>query len=87
MAIAVSNWNENYNIGKKMLIESIVDYADNATGQIMLIWADVFARQDPNSFIQLMVNNGIDGIAVVIPNAATNQSDTHYIIYNKNVLK
>ena len=86
MIIAVSNWDANYNVGKRMLIESIVN-ADAPTVQIMLIWADIFFHQDPNAFIQILVNNEIDGIAVNISNEATGDSDTHYIIYNKNVLK
>jgi len=84
--IAVSNWHENYNIGRRMLIQNILD-DNNAIEQLMLIWADVFSHQNPNEFVRLMVDNGIDGISVVIPNAADpNNNDTHYIIYNKNVL-
>lgn len=87
LELAASNWDENYNIGKNALIKSILN-ANNATDQLMLIWSDVFYHQNPNEFIQLMVNNGIDGIAVVIGNAANpDESDTHYIIYNKNVLR
>jgi len=79
MAMAISNWDENYNIGKKLLIESIVN-ADNPLDQLMNIWADVFIHQNSNSFIDLMIKNGIDGISVQKKDA------TYYVIYNKNVL-
>lgn len=78
---AISNYDENFNIGKRMLIESILN-ADNPIDQLMNIWADVFYHQHPNAFIELMIKNGIDGIAIDRPN----QNDTHYIIYNKNKL-
>ena len=81
MEIAISNWDENHNAGKKMLVQSIMN-ADNPIDQVMLIWSEVFQHQNPNAFIQLMINNGIDGIAIPRPH----QNDTHYVIYNKNVL-
>ena len=80
MEMAISNWDENYNIGKKLLIESIVN-ADNPLDQLMNIWADVFIHQNPNSFIDLMIKNGIDGISV------QKEDSTYYVVYNKNVLK
>ena len=86
METAISNWHENYNIGRRMLIQNILE-ANDPIDQLMVIWADVFYHQNPHEFIQLMVNNGIDGISVVIQNASDpNNNDTHYIIYNTNVL-
>jgi len=80
MEIAISNWDENYNQGKRLLTNSIVN-ADNPLDQLMNIWAEVFSRQNPNTFIKLMIKNGIDGISI-------NKDDaTYYVIYNRNVLK
>ena len=80
MQVAISNWDEDYNRGKRMLIESIVD-ADSSLDQLMNIWADIFSHQNPNSFIELMVKNGIDGISI------TKDDAIYYVIYNRNVLK
>ena len=77
--LAVSNWDENYNVGKRMLIDSIAKEID-PLGQLMLIWSDVFYHQNPNEFISLMVANKIDGISV------EQRGATHYIIYNRNIL-
>ena len=78
METVISNWDENYNTGKRMLLESIVN-GDNPLEQIMNIWADVFFHQSPNVFVDLMVRNGIDGIFL--------QKDETYVIYNKMVLR
>jgi len=80
MEIAISNWDENYNKGKQMLMESILN-EDNPLDQLMNIWAEVFIRQNPNTFIELMIKNRIDGISV------TKDDATYYVIYNKGVLK
>jgi len=80
MEIAISNWDENYNKGKQMLMESILN-EDNPLDQLMNIWAEIFSRQNPNTFIELMIKNGIDGISV------TKDDATYYVIYNKSVLK
>ena len=77
---AALNWNENYNIGKKLLIESITAN-ENPIEQLMGIWADVFYHQHPSQFMELMTRNGIDGIAI------TQRESTHYVIYNRNLLK
>lgn len=76
---AVSNWDENFNIGKKQLIASITD-ADNPIDQLMNIWAEVFYHQNPNAFMNLMAINGIDGISV------TRNDVTFFVVYNKNSL-
>ena len=81
VSMAISNWDENYSVGKKMLMDSIVG-ADNPIDQIMGIWTEVFNHQDPNSFMNLMKNNGIDGISIVMTPEVT-----HYIIYNRDVLQ
>ncbi len=77
---AISNWDENYNKGEKMLIQSIINI-DNPLDQLMGIWADVFNHQNSNIFMELMVKNGIDGIAI------TKEDATYYVIYNRNVLQ
>jgi len=80
MRMAVENWDENYNVGKKMLIDSILDN-ENVIEQLMGIWSNVFYHQNPNAFMELMAKNGIDGIAI-------SKSDSiHYVIYNKAILK
>ena len=78
--MAVSNWDEDYDKGKSMLIKSISN-SNNPIDQIMLIWADVFYHQNPNEFVELMVKIGIDGISI------PRHDSTHYVIYNKSVLK
>jgi len=80
MRIAVSNWNENFYEGKEMLINSITD-EKNAINQIMNIWADIYYHQNQLEFMNLMKNNGIDGIMV------PKENKTHYVIYNKDILK
>lgn len=74
--IALSNFNENPYIAKKMIIDEINKY-DNPKEQLMSIWADVFYHQNPHEFIDVIVKNGIDGIKV------KKQGFNHYIIYNK----
>jgi len=78
--IAISNWNENYYIGKKMLIQSIIN-TDNPLDQLMNIWAEVFMHQNSKAFIELMIQNGIDGISITKDDAVT-----YYVIYNKRIL-
>ena len=80
LELAFSNWDENYNIGKRMLIDIIAKETD-PLGQLMLIWSDIFYHQNPNEFIQLMVANKIDGAAV------EQRGATHYIIYNRAILR
>jgi len=77
---ASQNWNENFNIGKKILINQIANH-DNPVDQLIDIWAEVYYRQNPNDFINLMARNGIDGI--VIDRAGDTK---HYIIYNRSIL-
>ena len=78
--LASSNWNENHEQGKIMLMNSIMN-AENPIDQLMNIWAEIFNHQSPNKFMQLMTNKGIDGISV-------NKDDvTYYVIYNRNILK
>jgi hypothetical protein len=77
---AISNWDENYNTGKNMLISAIVD-DESVIGQLIGIWVNVFYHQNPNAFMELMVKNGIDGIAI------PKLDSTHYVIYNRNILK
>jgi hypothetical protein len=86
MENAASNWDENYYIGKKKLIESIMT-ADNPVDQLMIIWADVFYHQNPSEYINLMLANKIDGISMDKHSLIANSDVTHYVIYNKNVLK
>ena len=81
MRTAISNWGEDYNGGKRMLVESIVN-ADNPIEQLMNIWAEVFSHQNANSFIELMVKNGIDGIF-----KQKQEDETYYVIYNRAVLQ
>lgn len=80
MKTAASNWNENYINGKKLLIQSLIN-ADNPLDQLMNIWADVFMHQDPSAFIELMIQNGIDGISI------TKDDATYYVIYNRSILQ
>lgn len=80
MEMAISNWDENYNLGRNMLINSIVDN-ENPIAQLMSIWSDIFYHQNPSAFMELMTKNGIDGIAI------PKNDSTHYIIYNKSILK
>jgi len=84
METAATNWDENYNIGKRMLIESILNN-ENVIEQLMGIWANVFYHQNPNAFMELMTKNKIDGIAV--PQKWHPEGAVHYIIYNKAILK
>jgi len=81
MNTAISNWDEDYNSGKRMLIQSILN-ADNPLEQLMNIWSEVFSHQKPNSFIELMIKNGIDGISI-----QKKEDETYYVLYNKTVLK
>ena len=78
---AISNWDEDYNRGKRILIESIVN-ANNPIEQLMNIWAEVFFHQNPNSFIELMTKNRIDGIS-----KQKKEDETYYVIYNKAILQ
>jgi hypothetical protein len=80
LKVAVLNWNEDYNIGKRTLIQSIAS-ADNPLEQLMNIWADVFSHQNGNDFIDLMIKNGIDGISI-----QKKEDETYYVIYNKAIL-
>jgi len=79
MLIAISNWDENYNIGKKILLRTIVD-SENPVEQLMNIWAEIFHRQSPREFIDLMVKSGIDGIS------KSKEDATYYVIYNRGIL-
>ena len=78
--MAVSNWDENYKNGLKILIQNIVN-ADSPLDQLMNIWADVFSHQNSNAFIELMIKNGIDGISIQKDDAI------YYVIYNRSILK
>lgn len=80
LEIAISNWDENYNVGKKILIQNITN-ADNPIEQLMNIWANVFSHQNPNAFVELMIKNKIDGFFI-----QKNENETYYVIYNKAVL-
>lgn len=80
LELAYSNWDENYNIGKRMLLQSIMNET-NPVDQLLNIWANVFYHQNPNMFMEIMKNNGIDGILKIKDDA------TYYVIYNKDVLK
>ncbi|MFA7219246.1 MAG: hypothetical protein WC119_01920 [Synergistaceae bacterium] len=77
---AIFNWDEDYNIGRRLLINSIIN-EDNPLDQIMNIWAEVFYHQDPNAFMDFMVKNGIDGIFI-----QKAEDETYYVIYNKELL-
>lgn len=77
---SISNYNENYNIGKRTLINNILN-SDNAIEQLISIWADVFNHQNANDFIDLMIKNGIDGFSI------QKEDVIYYVIYNKKVLK
>ncbi len=84
LIIASSNWDENYQKGLNLLIDSITN-SGNPINQILSIWADVFSHQNPNAFIQLMVDNKIDGITIDKTDSS-NQIATYYVIYNKQIL-
>ena len=71
--MAISNWDEDYNIGLGLLIESIVN-EKNPIDQLMNIWANVFYHQNSNDFMTLMTRNGIDGIAML------RTGSTHFVI-------
>lgn len=86
MEIAVSNWDENFSIGKKLLIQTILS-GTNAVDQLMNIWADVFFHQNANMFLELMVKNGIDGISLIREDTITKEEITFFVIYNRNLLK
>jgi hypothetical protein len=80
LEMAALNWDENFHTGKSMLIKSILN-TDNPIDQLMNIWSDVFYHQNPKEFMEVMTNNGIDGIAIQKNDAI------HYIIYNTNILE
>lgn len=80
MKTAISNWDEDYNRGKKMLIDNIIS-ANDPLEQLMNIWADVFSHQNPNAFVELMIENGIDGISIT-----KKEDETYYVIYNRSAL-
>ena len=77
---AATNWDENYRVGKDLLIKSILA-ENNIINQLMAIWAEVFYHQNPNAFMSLMTSNGIDGFAI------PKDDSIYYVIYNKSVLK
>ena len=77
--IAVSNWDENFYTGRRMLLNTVVQ-GDSAVDQLMNIWAEVFLHQNPNEFIDLMVKNNIDGITI------PKNDVVFFVIYNRNVL-
>jgi hypothetical protein len=77
--IAASNWDENIQKGKRILIKTILD-GNNAIDQLMGIWAEVINRQDPKMFMDIMKNFGVDGIKI-------DRGDyINYAIYNPDVL-
>ncbi|MFW5804428.1 MAG: hypothetical protein ACOCWG_04255 [bacterium] len=76
---ASMNWDENVYIGKQMLVNSIMS-ADNPVDQLMNIWAEVFYHQNPNTFINTMIKNNIDGIS------KTKEDTTYFVIYNRKML-
>lgn len=82
---AAQNWDENPQIGRRLLIESIMQ-AEDAINQLMTIWADVYYHQNPQDFMNLMIENGIDGISMAKTDS-TGRTSTYYVIYNKAVLK
>lgn len=87
LELAASNFDENFQQGKAILIQEIVNNP-NPIEQLMSIWADVFNHRDAALFMALMVKNGIDGIAIDRPDKIdSSKDDMHYVIYNKNVLK
>jgi len=76
---AMSNWDENQYTAKLKLIDAI-NQADDAVGQIINIWADVFYHQNPKEFLRIMVSNGIDGVQI------PKDGLSHYVIYNSAIL-
>lgn len=76
---AASSWDENYQAGIKMVIDSIMNET-NPVDQLLSIWANVYFHQNPQNFMNVMSNKGIDGIV------KTNNDVTFYVIYNLNVL-
>lgn len=76
---ASENWDENIQKGKQMLINSILS-ADDPVDQLMSIWAEVFYHQNPNAFINTMIQNDIDGIS------KTKEDATYFVIYNRKAL-
>ncbi|MFA5314218.1 MAG: hypothetical protein WC375_13030 [Methanomassiliicoccales archaeon] len=78
--LAASNWDENYNVGYRIMVQSIMDES-NPIDQLINIWANVFYHQHPNQFMEVMKNFGIDGFAKV------KQDATYYVIYNKEILQ
>lgn len=78
--IASSNWDEDINVGKNILIETILNN-NNIIEQLMNIWAEIFYQQKPKMFMDLMKEIGIDGI--IIDRGEYN----NYVIYNLSVVK
>ncbi len=77
--LASLNWDENINKGKQLLLNSIMA-ANNPVDQLMSIWAEVFHHQNPNQFINTMIQNNIDGIS------KTKEDVTYFVIYNRAML-
>jgi arginine decarboxylase-like protein len=73
------NWDENPYKGKQMLLNSIME-ARNPVDQLMSIWAEVFYHQNPNEFVNIMIQNNIDGIS------KTKEDVTYFVIYNRAML-
>jgi len=76
---AAINWDENPYKGKQMLLNSIME-AKDPVDQLMSIWSEVFYHQDPNTFVNTMIQNNIDGIS------KTKEDVTYFVIYNRGVL-
>ncbi|OGF48632.1 MAG: hypothetical protein A2231_01545 [Candidatus Firestonebacteria bacterium RIFOXYA2_FULL_40_8] len=81
MATALSNFDENPNNARKMLVDAIMN-ADNAHDQLINIWADVFYHQQPEKYMQAVAQTGIKGFEVPKEGGAA-----HYVVFDKDVLK
>jgi hypothetical protein len=77
--VALSNWSENKAEANKLLTDAIMN-AENPKEQLINIWADVFYHQQPDKFMELMKQHGIDGIKVA------KEGQDHYVIYNRDLL-
>ena len=78
--IASSNWDEDINRGKEILIDNIFDN-ENIIDQLIDIWAEILNRQDPKMFMEIMKSVGIDGIIVERGNYQ------NFAIYNLEIIE
>jgi len=78
--LAASNWAEDFEHGKQLLIDTIME-EETAFDQLIGIWAEISYHQNPETFVDIMVKNGIDGTIV------DKTGEQYLIVYNKSLLE